>query len=343
MDFEDRVLYYDAFWHADGARVLLGGPPQFNLSQAFRRARFAALPSGNPLVPETRISNSSSITALAAPRGTTAVRLEFGAERLDIPVRPNLGTAFADRRIITAMNRDNDLGWIAEWAGFHARHHGGDAVALFDNGSTRYATGAIEATLAAVAGLKAVAVLAWPHKFGPVDPATLNSPFWPRFLQIASLSVTLRRFAPLAAGLLDCDIDELAAPTGGSIFAAAQRSRWGLVRLKGRWVPPVPATGAPAAGRTHRHYPYRDPRARKPSAGKWCLDPSRAWIAGNLGVHPYWHWIEGRPFAARFFDRQRFFWHFEAIHTGWKDKRVSPDGIDGGALQIDDLLASCWD
>ena len=341
-DFEDRVLFYDAFRHADGHRALLVGPPPFNLAAALKVARFEALPSLARLSPRRHESLSAAIWEMAVPSGTSAIRLRLADETHDIPLRDNLAEKFAGRRILTTLNRDNDVEWIEEWARYHARHHGADAVVMFDNGSTRYKADAIAERLAGVPGLNDIVVNSWPQKFGPVDPAVQVNPYWPRFLQIAALSVALRRFAPAAAGLMNCDIDELLAPGEGPVFDQLASSRFGLIRFKGRWVPPVAAPGAPSQ-RTHRHYPFRDPRRGRVSPGKWCLDPKRGWVAGDLGVHPYWHWIEGRPFAARFYDRRRFFWHFEALNTGWKDARAKGEGLDAARLEVDEFLARIWD
>jgi len=340
--FEDRVLFYDAFRHADGTRALLVGPPPLNLAEAFNSARFEALPTREKLSPRRHESLSVAVWEMETPRDTTAIRLHLANEVYDIVLRPNLAENFAGRRILTNLNRDNDVEWIEEWARYHARHHGADAVVMFDNGSRRYSPNDIAERLASVPGLVSIAVTSWPHKYGPVDPAVRVNPYWPRFLQIAALSVALRRFAPAAAGLMNCDIDELLAPGEGPVFDQLANSRFGLIRFKGRWVPPVAAPGAPSQ-RTHRHYPFRDPRRGRVSPGKWCLDPRRDWIAGDLGVHPYMHWIEGRPFAARFYNRRRFFWHFEALNTGWKDARAKGEGLDAARLEPDPLLASVWD
>ena len=47
--FETRALIYDAFWHVDGKRVLLVGPPPLNLWPHIRHAHYRALPSRAPL------------------------------------------------------------------------------------------------------------------------------------------------------------------------------------------------------------------------------------------------------------------------------------------------------
>lgn len=342
--FEDRALYYDAFWHVDGERVLLVGPPSLNLGRALAGARFHALPSNTPAEPRTFASWSVMVTALAVPAGTEALSLQLGPERWEIPVRPNLSARFAGARVIGTINRDNELAWIDEWARFHARRHGADAVVMFDNGSETYSRGELEACLLAVPGLKSVAVVSWPYRFGPVDPAVVNNPFWPRFLQISAFSVLLRRFCAGARGLLNCDIDELVAPGPATVFEAASASRWGLVRFKGRWVPPLAAPDAPASGLTHRNYPfrYRGAAGPKPSDGKWALDPTRDWVA-DLGVHPYWHWIEGRPWRARRYDGAFFYWHFQAINTGWKDRRADAGAVDPSQVERDPQLAACWE
>src|SRR5690606_27540269 len=134
--------------------------------------------------------------------------------------------------------------WIREWAEFHARVHGTDSVIVFDNGSTRYQPAEIVETLRAVPGLAHVGVPSWPQSFGPIDPAVKVDPFWPRFLQIGSMSVVLRRYGARAAGLLDCDIDELAGThSGESIYELARKSRGGLVAFRGQWVEAAPTGG----------------------------------------------------------------------------------------------------
>jgi hypothetical protein len=51
--FEARALVYDTFWHADGRRILLVGPPPLNLRAALGRARYIAIPSRKPLSART--------------------------------------------------------------------------------------------------------------------------------------------------------------------------------------------------------------------------------------------------------------------------------------------------
>jgi hypothetical protein len=334
--FEDRALVYDAFWHHDGSRILLVGPPPMNFMAQFRAARFTARPARVPLKATFHPSLSTMVTALdGAPAGTTEISMSIAGHDFTLPVQPSHATDFAGRRVLFTMSKDNDLAWIREWAAWHATFHGTDAIVFFDNGSTRYGTGEIEETLLAVPGIERVAVQAWPYRYGMTDPALLKDPFYILFLQVSSMSVALRRFAPTAYAVLNCDIDELVrAPEGQNIYELAKASPKGLVVMRGRYVEPLPDPAAPATGLTHRHFSrsFSDARRAASRPKKWALDPQRDWVA-SLDVHPYMHWIQGRPWFAKSTPRSVFYRHFRGINTNWKDSRT-----DGAHLRQDDLV-----
>jgi hypothetical protein len=223
----------------------------------------------------------------------------------------------AGAKILFGMNKNNDLAWIREWARFHQRLHGTDTVILYDNGSTAYSVGEIVATLRAIPGLAHVAVPVWPQPFGRTDPAVRLNPYWAHFPQIASMSAVLRRYGAQAAGILNADIDELVeAPGGRSIYDVASSLKHGLAVFRGRWIEAMPL-GEPATD--HRGYGLlqRDPRRAKSRPNKWALDPRRPWVA-NLKVHPYWHWIDGRPMFSKVTPDGARYWHFRGINTNWK-------------------------
>ena len=48
-NFDAKTLFYDCFWHDDGQRVILVGPPWRNLEETFAAAFFTALPSRTPV------------------------------------------------------------------------------------------------------------------------------------------------------------------------------------------------------------------------------------------------------------------------------------------------------
>jgi len=332
--FDARTLFYDCFRHDDGLRILLVGPPPVSLAPAYKATRFTA--NGTALRPRFFRSLTTMVTELSgAPAGTQAIGVALGGESFTLPVQPNSCRALEGRRVLFTINRNNDLGWIREWAEFHAKIHGTDAVIVVDNGSTRYDTAELYATLAAVPGIAAAAVPSWPYSFGPIDRSVRANHYWARFLQIGSMSMVLRRYGERAYGLLDCDIDELAGTRSGqSIYDLARQSRGGLVVFRGEW---IEATGG---GTSHRDYTQRltDAKAALSPQRKWALDPSRPWVR-KLSVQPYWHWIEGRALFSKTMPADALYWHFKGINTNWKQDRTRPPE---GALETDPLLAAAF-
>jgi hypothetical protein len=335
--YESRALFYDCFWHADQSRVLLVGPPPRNLLAALGKTRFTAQPSDTPLTPKFHISESAMITELSGvPAGSRGIRLLLAGQIHNLPIQPNSSPELKGTRVVFTMSKDNDLAWIAEWAHYHASIHGADAVIFFDNGSSRYGVADIEQTLLSVPGIARAAVHSWPYIYGAPDKAVRVNPFYTQFLQVSAMSVALRRYAASASGLLNCDIDELVcAPGGQSVFALAARSPQGLVVMKGQFIEPVAAMDAPEQ-RTHRHFHLRhvEPAQSLSRPKKWALDPSRAWVK-RLGVHPYMHWVRGRPWFSKSTPDGLFYWHFRGISTNWKDRRADAEGLDLSGLEVD--------
>ena len=321
--YESRALAYDCFWDAKGERVILVGPPALNLDPIFRAARFMASANGEPLDATFYPSRSTMLIALdGVPRGAREITLAFADLTFSLPIQPNQAERFRERNVLVTMNKDNDLDWIAAWAKWHVRLHNADGCLFFDNGSTRYTPADIAAALS-VEGMAEIAVVSWPHKYGRKDPAVLDRPHYPHFLQVSSLNVALRRFAWRAGGLLNCDIDELVGTVEGKdIFAFTRQSPDGLVTLKGRWIEPV-ASETQAQSLPHLAYRHtsRFPFLSR-CANKWALDPSRDWIA-DLAAKPSVHRIYDVPKSLLRGAPQAAFWHFKAINTGWKEARGS--------------------
>ena len=328
--FDAKTLFYDCFRHADGRRILLVGPPPYGID--FRGAAFTA--GGETLRARYHASLSTMVTELLdAPADAATVRVTIAGETHELAVQPNSCAALAGRRLLFTVKRDNELGWIREWAEYHQRAHGTDAVIVVDNGSSRYDAAELRATLAAVPGIALAAVPSWPYSFGPIDPAVTGNPYWARFLQIGSMSVVLRRYGEAAFGLLDCDIDELVhTPQGTTIFDLAAQSPKGLVVMEGRFVEAVTAVENPV----HADFTMRlkDKKARRSSPRKWVLDPNRDWVR-ELDVHPYMHWIHGRPAFAKTQRPDIFYWHFRGISTNWKDRRTETGHLDEAMLEVD--------
>jgi len=334
-------LVYDCFWHDDGQRILLVGPPPLGLNM--RTAHYEALPSKTKLSARQHVSASVAVTELTGvPPRTLAVKLSFGESVFTLPVQENLSLQLAGRRIVFTMSQDNDLRWITEWARYHVRVQGADTVIVFDNNSKKYQPRDIEAALLPITGLQSVAVHAWPYRYGSPDPAVLSNPYYTLFLQIAAMSVVLRRYGARAFGILNCDIDELvASPVGQTVFDLARRSKKGLLVMRGRFVEPIALPGSPQEGLTHQHYGYlhKDPARSISRQKKWVIDPTRDWFA-DLGVHPYMHWIHRRPPFSKTETTDVFYRHFRAIHNGWKDLRAQGEDLAEADLELDTAFLS---
>lgn len=325
--FEHRALFYDCFWHHDGNDVLLVGPPPLNLQPHYEAARYCAIPSGIVLLAKYFPSRSSMSTRLTGvPSGTTHIILNFAGEDHEIAVQPSLVKQLAGSRMLFTMNKDNDLGWIADWAHYHATIHQADTIVLFDNGSARYGLDELEKTLAGIPGLRNIVLISWPYRFGHRDNRVFAHHYWAHFLQISSMNVVLRRMGMAARAILNCDIDELVAPlTDSHVFELALNSHKGLAALEGQWVESVIDRQGNGSSTTadYRHgdfsYIRRDPTSRL-CPKKWALDPKRDWVKG-LDVFPYWHRIMGAPDRKITEKPVGGFWHFHGINTGWKQTR----------------------
>lgn len=324
--YERDVLFYDAYWSADGKQIIVQGPPPVDLSEHYAAMRFIAQPSGTVLKATGHHSYLVQLYAMDAPPGTISLDLDFAGERLHLPVGANYSQFFAGQNLLFTLSKNNDLRWIADWARFHVQLQGATAVLLFDNNSTCYGRDEIEATLCAVPGLQRVAVVPVPFIYPIEDKAFPEHVFWAHFLQPAIIVNILRRYGMAARAILNADIDELFVPIGReTVFDSASRSLSGTVYYSGGWVAPVPAADAGGAIR-HKDFDRMVPGTDTGAGGvfKWALAPNRRWLR-NLKIHPYPHAIENRPPLTRSKPRNAFIAHFKAISTNWKYDRSAAE------------------
>lgn len=289
--FDATTLFYDVFHSADGQHVVAIGPPlapgggndarlEFRVERGSRPLAHRLAPG--PAVPGSHLPARFEI---AAPVGVDRLVVRLGTREWLAPIQPSLAGRFVDRIALVTVSRDNDLRWIADWARFHAVTCGVDAVVLYDNGSTRYAIAEIEEALATVPGIREVAVIDQPVRFGPRLRDIAGDPcgFPDMFLQSAMLRHALDRMLPLARAMLNLDIDELLVLGDGMEFR--------------RWIDrPEPAIEAPRfevrrpggveGSRPARHrdsWLQRTPRTPLPA--KWVVRPADLPVGANLGIH----------------------------------------------------------
>lgn len=341
--YERRILFYDVFWHADGKRVLMVGPPPIDLGPQYDAMICTAEPSGTVLPIRAYRSERVELRAVTPPPGTTHLTLSMGQEVQTAPIGASYAPFFSGARLLFTLSQNNRLDWIADWARFHVVNQGTNGVVIFDNGSTDYGIAELEAALGSVHGLERLAVVPMPFTYGRKDDAAPQGRYWAQFLKAASMLITFRRFGQDAYGLLNCDIDELAVPLEGkSIYDVAARSRSGTTYYRGAWIASVPEAGASAP---FRHRDFRrveaEPGKGMGSTHKWVLAPQRRWLE-RLDVHPYPHMLENRAFATRHKPKDAFIAHFRPISTSWKYDRPVAEGNPDG-LAADPHLAAALD
>ena len=345
--FDATTLFFDAFQCGDG-RVVLLGPPLFNLAPAFAAMRIQALPSQALCAFEIRHLDRHMQIWVSAPPATDRLRFSGPLGEFEVAVAPAVPSPFRGRRVIFTLSKDNEIEWIRDWIRFNRDIHGADAVLIYDNDSSRYTAAELLAAVRSVGGIAAAAVVHWPFRYGP--QGTLARGLWDSdFCQLGAWEHARRRFLGDARSAMNSDIDELVlCEESASIFDRAERSRFGIVRYAGRW---VVATETRDRGRLPRHRDFdialrpqmqrtrlllkRDVVACFP---KWTLVPGRVPERTQWKVHTIGGWL-----PARLKTRDASFRHFREIGGNWKYERTVRESFDPARHVKDDALRRALD
>ncbi|MEA2484281.1 MAG: hypothetical protein QOC55_2228 [Thermoleophilaceae bacterium] len=346
--FDATTLFFDAFRHEKSNRIVLLGPPLFNLAPAFKAIRVFALPSNTPCPFEVRHLDRHMQIWLDAPAATDALRFQGALGTFDVDVAPPRPSPFRGRRVIFTLSKNNEIEWIRDWIRFNRDVHGADAVLIYDNESTRYSTGELLASIRSVGGIAEAAVVHWPFRYGP--QGTLTRGLWDSdFCQLGAWEHARRRFLTDARSVMNSDIDELVlCGNDQSIFEKAERSPFGIARYNGRW---VVATEEPGSDVLPRHRDFdvtlrpqmqrtrflfkRDAVSCFP---KWTLVPRRCPDRTQWKVHTIGGW-----WAARLKTPSVSFRHFREIGGNWKYQRKVRETFDPERHVKDEALARAFD
>jgi hypothetical protein len=315
--YDRTTLFYDAVW-LPGRQVHLITAPRFlNLWGPFR----AGLRIDGQPVGRVRRRTWLRCEQVEIPGPSGALSLCWQGSDIPIPSRAAETDGFVGTNALVAVNRNNALDWIADWAAFYVRRHGADAVALFDNGSDAYAPQDIAHRLADVPGLRRVRVFAAPYPYGPADHSK-RLEVSPRFFQTAMLNIAKRDALARARAVLNVDIDEICiSASGQSVFDAAVRHPLGMVTIPGSWVYPAPGTTGPVGHGAHRFRNRPDDRCNQ----KWCQAPR-----GTFGRLFGWAVHRVDEVFQNLLTRQSDIrlLHCKGTSTGWKAKRFDlPPGL----------------
>ena len=325
--FDSETLFYDCY--RSGPYVVLQGPPLRNLLapllastplNAHAQRWFGRLRHINrDKRGEVWLRDSADRLALTGPIGT-----------YDLTIGPDLAQLYAGRRVLLTLSKNNAPRWIRDWVQFYRAEHGADAVLIYDNASTAYATADLQAELRAAFPDMVIHVVSWPFKYGPQGglAGAVNgreAPWDSDFCQTGSFQHARLRLLRLARSVLNVDIDELVlGAQGGSIFAATETSRAGFIKFSGHWI--SAASPRPTTPGTCRHadFVHRDTREVRTCPPKWCLVPARDDpFRTSWSVHNWFGSRHNRRISDAFTYR-----HMTAISTSWKEDRGIAGGID---------------
>jgi len=239
--FDYDTLFFDVFRSFDGRKIICLGPPLLNCESFFAAVRFrlnggtralqtAYRPSQHHLQPSCRYE--LTIPDAADPIDLT---IEAGGKAATVPVRASLCSTFKGRRVAVTMIKDTPIEWIRDWAQFNIRIHGAESIVLYNNGSSIYAEGELQATLDELDAPGPNLVVDWDFPYGPgVGPSNTQDSF---YCQPGGLDHARRRCLTLARSVLNCDVDELVVgPEGLSVFDEAEQGSGPGLHIPGRWV-----------------------------------------------------------------------------------------------------------
>jgi hypothetical protein len=332
--FDYHTRFYDVFMAADGRRIIAIGPPFTD------EVRFSTWPEREPCHVEFRRPSlevwgffAQAIVTPPQPGACAALVMEARGRETVIPVQPNLGPFFAGCRVLIAKNRNMELLWMRDWAEFHAREHGFDAVVLYDNGSDRYTPGEIEQVLCGVPGVRRVAVVDMPASFGPVSSRTSRFANSGNFLQYAIPAHAVWRMAPQAELVMHLDIDELLVANDRDVFGHLLAEQVApVLHIDGVNV----LSAAPATDGIPRH---RDgaliSAAAGTRAGKWIAWPGALPDVAAPGLHG----VDRSPVVSCPLDVATMY-NVLAVSTGWHDAIRRWQIVAGDAMENPVLRAT---
>ena len=326
--FDFHTLAYDVFFDESESLICLYCPKLYNLEKVLRGSRIQA-DAHAVEIRSIRKFKKLDVVFLEAPAEAHTLSITGQGWSAAVPIQRQELEAFQGRNCLVTLSRDNDLGWIRDWAEYHVKEHGAQGVLLFDNGSSAYGVEDLEGTLASVEALEVFSVLPAPFPHG----APGRRPFWEpasKFLQTSLLNLAHRRFLGSARAVLSVDVDELVwSKEGRSVFDETAASPLGYLRVSGTWVFPAPDKEGHCR---HRDHLYSDSQGRE-GREKWCVVPG-----GPLKGH-YWdvHRIRGVWRKHLTASTRCRYWHFSHVSTDWKRNRRK---VPRGAAVPDPFLAA---
>ena len=311
--FDAKTLFYDAFWRDED--IWLSGPPMRNLKRSVRR-RGRWHVDGRELDPETvqiRDWGRTQRSCITRPCPGFELQLDMKGFWLRSSIGADGADLFDGRYAVVTKSADNDLVWIRDWLRWYHDVHGVTSVVFYENNSTRFRAEDIAAAIAQVEGIEVAIVVDWQLKWGPSGGPHKR---WDSdFSQYAMLEHARFRYLRRAAGVVNCDIDELVlASDGRTVFDHAREKPDGSVSYRGVYI--APATVEPMDPRRQRRFVDFRYQVGAETTTKWTTIPAMSDPdATQWRVHRFIGVDQG-------FTDDVLHRHYQGVNTGWKYNRA---------------------
>lgn len=314
-DYEDQfdftTLYNDVFWSRDNTKIILVGPPHFNLGDTVP-IRYISLPSQQECNPTRYRLQWTDRIEITPPPNTTGVLITCGESGFYTTPQPYLGKVFSGRRALFTMSKNNNLEWIHDWALFYAKNHGCDAVLFYDHHSDRYTLDDVHAALTSAIPHAEIGVIDWDFRYGVFDGRKdFTIGLWDGFFsQNTIFEHARRRFLDQADSVVNADIDELVlCDEDASLYELTKTSKTGYLCYSGQWV--SAHTTTEKKQRSFRDYHFLTAHGADMAETKWAVDPCRCPEQAQWTVHRVLGMHEDRS------SLQSRIRHFKGINTNW--------------------------
>lgn len=326
--YDFHTLVYDNVYLPERGMVALFCPKLLNFRRLLARADIR-LDGRRVRARRIRKFRRYDVVELPARICPVELSVEIDGWRAAVPVNPAEPGIFAGMNCLMTLSRNNALPWIRDWAEFHVREHGAEAVVFMDNGSDAYGLGDIAAALAEVSGLKAIRVLGANRPYGPVNGK--KKPTKGKFLQAGVTNIARWRYFGAARAVLVNDIDELFIRRGAAtIFDATVASRAGYLKVRGEWRLSMAPTGVRPRHRDH----VLVPKSQEVCPAKYCVVPDGRLRNYSWGTHN----LDRLWFSEKYASADFGYFHCRSISDLWKrdrgDRCALVERIDEDAVAL---------
>lgn len=309
--YDNTTLIYDCFFQPQVNRYILTAPRFLNLWALIKKHLFIDGQRYQGRLKRFTWQRCEQVEISAPANAKLQIQLDDILQ--DIPVRNTAMNLFSGLNVAMAMNKNNSLDWIRDWAEYHVNAQNLQGVCLIDNASTNYTIDDILSELETIKGLAAIAVVHAPFSYGPVDRSK-KLEISPRFLQTSMFNLVRRDLFHQARAILSVDIDELVMSNSPeNVFDAAVNSRLGAVSF--REIKTYPNEGGGKAYAQRKHSMVK--QDSKPGNTKWCVKGQGFMNNFGWAVHRF-----GGGFFPLTETKSFNYFHCQSTSTNWKKNRL---------------------